>query len=533
MTREFAVISFLAFIAGTAFGQSTNAKPRFEAADVHPSAPTRSFKVYMTGGVLRGERYDLRKATMLDLIARAWDVDPDTVAGGPSWLNLDRFDIAAKAPEGTPREMLRLMLQDLLEERFGLVVKKDIRPVPAYVLSGGKGTPKLKKASGAGDRGCRGVPRAQKRDSGPNRVFACHGESMAAFAKDLRDLVGDYLTSPVFDSTGLKGEWDFEIKWTDRVQLAGAGSDGISIFDAIDKQLGLKLDYRKAPEPVLAVERVNEKPSANLPGTEGALPAPPVPEFEVADVKLSPPGTQANIDILPGGRIVVQGQTMKDLIKLAWDIDSDEMVAGGPKWWDTVRYTIIAKSSSAVGPGDGEYDADDLLPMLRNLLAERFQLRTHMEDRPLQAYTLVAVKPKLRKADPSNRAGCREAAAQAKDPRNTNPALSQLVSCTNVTMEQFAAQLQPMAGEYLQAPVKDGTRIQGAYDIQLSFSTAGFLRGSVAGPRAWNRKGAPEPTGGLSLFDAIRRQLGLKLEMQKRPVPVLVIDHVEEKPVGN
>lgn len=82
MTREFAVISFLAFIAGTAFGQSTNAKPRFEAADVHPSAPTRSFKVYITGGVLRGERYDLRKATMLDLVARAWDVDPETVAGG-------------------------------------------------------------------------------------------------------------------------------------------------------------------------------------------------------------------------------------------------------------------------------------------------------------------------------------------------------------------------------------------------------------------------------------------------------------------
>ncbi len=57
---------------------------------------------------------------MIDLITTAWDVDADTVVGGPSWLGLNRYDIAAKAPQGTPRETVRLILQNLLEERFGL-----------------------------------------------------------------------------------------------------------------------------------------------------------------------------------------------------------------------------------------------------------------------------------------------------------------------------------------------------------------------------------------------------------------------------
>src|SRR5262249_17377531 len=97
-------------------------QPRFEAADVHLSPPARNPYNYASGGVLRGERYELRKATMLDLIKTAWNVDPDTVFGGPNWLELDRFDIYAKAPLDTLPETVRLMLQALLRERFGLVI---------------------------------------------------------------------------------------------------------------------------------------------------------------------------------------------------------------------------------------------------------------------------------------------------------------------------------------------------------------------------------------------------------------------------
>lgn len=132
--------------------KATGSQPRFEAADVHLSPPANNPYNYASGGVLRGERYDLRKATMLDLIKTAWNVDADTVFGGPNWLEFDRFDIYAKAPLDTPPETVRLMLQALLRDRFGLVIHEDIslqdaigkqlglklekrrRPVPVLVI---------------------------------------------------------------------------------------------------------------------------------------------------------------------------------------------------------------------------------------------------------------------------------------------------------------------------------------------------------------------------------------------------------------
>jgi uncharacterized protein (TIGR03435 family) len=518
--------------AGAAFGQ------QFEAADVHPSPQTNSVNVYMTGGVVRNGRYDLRKGTMIDLITTAWGVDADTVVGGPSWLELNRYDIAAKVPQGTPHETVLLMLQNLLEERFGLVVNKDVRPVPAYVLTVGKGNYKLKAAEGSANPGCRGVPQNPAPGAVRYNVVECHKVTMEYFVKQMRDIAGDYLTSPVFDNTQLQGEWDFEIKWTNRAQLPAAGSDGISFFDAVEKQLGLKLDFQKAPGPVLVVESVNEKPSENPAGTAQALPPPPELEFDVSEIKLSPADARQSVRLLPGGRIEVTALTLKALISLAWDFNSDEFVTGGPKWWDSTRYSVTAKSASATGPANAmQADLDDLRPMLQHLLADRLQLKTHFEDRPVTAYTLLAGKPKLTKAaDPASRAGCREASALAKDPRNTTPALSRLLTCTNVTMEQFAALLQPSATGYLQTPVKNETGIEGTYDIQLSFSTAGYLRNAgrpAAGQQPGGDSGASDPSGGVSLFDAVSRQLGLKLEMQKRPMPVLVIDHAEEKPTDN
>ena len=86
----------------TASAQTVVERPRFEAAAVQRSATTTNPETVISGGVLRGERYQLSKATMLDLIRIAWNVDPKIVLGGPNWLELDRFDIAARAPAETP-----------------------------------------------------------------------------------------------------------------------------------------------------------------------------------------------------------------------------------------------------------------------------------------------------------------------------------------------------------------------------------------------------------------------------------------------
>ena len=86
---------------------------------------------------------------MVDLIATAYGEDGEKILGGPSWLDMDRFDIAAKAPANTSPETVKLMLQTLLADRFKLKIHTDKKPMPAFVLTLGKGKPKLKESDGS------------------------------------------------------------------------------------------------------------------------------------------------------------------------------------------------------------------------------------------------------------------------------------------------------------------------------------------------------------------------------------------------
>jgi uncharacterized protein (TIGR03435 family) len=285
---------------------------------------------------------------------------------------------------------------------------------------------------------------------------------------------------------------------------------------------------------VLVVDAVNDKPTDNPSGVAQNLPPPPPAEFDVADIKLSPPDAKPNGGLQPGGRIDVQGVTMKELIALAWDTNDDELVAGAPKWFDVTKYTLVAKAPTSIaGTADNlQIDFDDLRLMLRALLVERFNLTTHTEDRPVSAYTLVVDKPKLQRADPANRTTCINGPAPgAKDPRDANPMLNRLVTCQNMTMAQFAEDLPRIAAGYIKEPVVDATGLDGAWDFTLNFT--GVARLQAPGAAGAGALGASDPTGALSLFDALQKQLGVKLEMHKRPMPVLVIDHVEEKPINN
>jgi len=94
-------------------------------------------------------------------------------------------------------------------------------------------------------------------------------------------------------------------------------------------------------------------------------------------------------------------------------------------------------------------------------------------------------------------------------------------------MTQFAALLQGLAPIDVGTPVENATRLEGAWDFTLSFSSPQFLSNPATGDHA------TEADGAISLQDAISKQLGLKLEKRQRPVPVLVIDHIEEKPAQN
>jgi len=150
----------------------------------------------------------------------------------------------------------------------------------------------------------------------------------------------------------------------------------------------------------------------------------------------------------------------------------------------------------------------------------------------------VSVKPKLKEANPSTRTKC----MQKTVPTTGSVVPDRVVTCQNITMAQFAAQLQAIAGTlYLSFPVLDGTRLDGAWDFTFTFSPIPPNPGSSTNAptivpdalRPATPVASQNPLARTSLFDALERDLGLKLDAQKRLYPLLVIDHLEEKPRQN
>ena len=355
--------------------------------------------------------------------------------------------------------------------------------------------------------------------------------TMVRLADGLRGMAGPgYIDSPVIDQTGLTGAWDFDVGWTPRGQLALAGSDGVSVFGAVEK-LGLKLDFVKRPLPVIVVGSVNRQPTANSPDVAQSLPAGPS-EFEVADIKPSAPGTtQRRANFQPGGRLDLQGVTMKDLVTLAWDIP-DVMVAPGPKWLETDRFDVVASAPRDLVSGTA-VDIDTLRAMLRTLLVDRFKVATHTEEQPVQVYVLSLPKPqhKLKKADPSVRSGCKAATA-GPDVKISSVGVGR--SCQNTTVSQLAEKLPAFAPGYIDRPVVDATGLDGGWDFTFAWTGRGAfeMARAQAAPQA-GQSLSSTPDGSMTLFEAVDKQLGLKLELQKHPMPVLVIDRAEQKPSEN
>ena len=542
IVRSIARAVSLSILTFPIIGQSpATPLPAFEVADVHPS-PKR-LHAQIQGGSIHGDRYYLRNATMIDLISATYKVDPNSIFGGPAWLAFDRFDILAKTPPATSAENARSMVRTLLADRFKLIVSTGARPLPAFVLSAGK-TPRLKPAAAGEPGNCdyQQPPKDAPPATTSNIRFSCHNVTMQNFADFLRDVASPYLPRPVVDQTGLRGGWDFDIAWTYQIPK---DTDGVTIFAAVDKQLGLKLEQKTAPLPVVVVESVNETPTPNIADLDKILPPPPPAQFDVAIIRpYNPAEKHYTIDVDPSGRVTIQHASLLTLIYSSYDVNPGNIV-NKPKWLDSNLWDILGKAAtdSTAGPpipGSAPVlDMDEAKEMIRTLLADRFKLVTHIETQPSEAFALVAAGPKMKKADPTNHPDCHEGPGpDGKDPRIDNPLLNRLVSCQNMTMAQLADQLTRLAGGYIPAPVFNATGLEGAYDFTLSFSKKGDdTRTIPAPPSSGENAGATasDPTlGGMSFYDALQKQLGLKLEKRdKVPIPVLVIDHVEQQPTEN
>jgi uncharacterized protein (TIGR03435 family) len=156
--------------------------------------------------------------------------------------------------------------------------------------------------------------------------------------------------------------------------------------------------------------------------------------------------------------------------------------------------------------------------MLQTLLAERFKLAIHQEQKITAVFALVAAKGGLKL----------QAAAGSGQPKcGRGPGAEGLnhTVCTNFTMTDLAAWLPTrIAPSFIDRPVVDLTGLNGTYDIKLDW---------VPRPVVADAADGPDEAAGDTVFDALDKQLGLKLEERKLPLPVIFIDHVERTPTVN
>ncbi|HEX4002139.1 MAG TPA: M56 family metallopeptidase [Candidatus Acidoferrales bacterium] len=269
--------------------------------------------------------------------------------------------------------------------------------------------------------------------------------------------------------------------------------------------------WKQGPNPLtLVLERAT-------PETEWTIPAPPPkippmaadanPSFEVATIKPSKPGQPGKAFLVRGTEFSTLNTTLSDMIAFAYDVQQKQIV-GGPNWISSDKFDIQAKPDTPGSP-----NTQQVRTMLEKLLADRFQLKFHRDTKDMSAYVLTVAKngPKLAKSQ--------------GDP-NGLPGLffSQLgvLHVVNATMADFAGVMQTAVFD---RPVVDQTSLQGRWDFVLKWTPdeSQFSGMGVKVPPPSDAADAPPP-----LFTAIQEQIGLKLEAGKAPVPVLVLDHVEQ-----
>jgi uncharacterized protein (TIGR03435 family) len=249
-------------------------KPEFEVASLKLNKVSEGSPAL---GDQPGGRFVASRVPLRRLMQFAYRGNQDFI-GGPDWIDTDRWDIEARAPEGavprraspldvTKPDAMALMVQSLLEERFKLKSHQETRELPLYELTVAKGGAKIKLsedqtppaavvATGNGARGA-----AAPGDVRLNRSsIEAKGQSLELLAAALGALYAD---RPVLDKTGLKGLYDFRLQWTpDRGPSAAAAPQGPSLFDALEEQLGLHLSSGKGPLPVLIIDNV-QRPADN------------------------------------------------------------------------------------------------------------------------------------------------------------------------------------------------------------------------------------------------------------------------------
>ena len=253
--------------------------------------------------------------------------------------------------------------------------------------------------------------------------------------------------------------------------------------------------------------------------------------FEVASIKPnSGDDHRIGLQILPGGGLRTTGTPLRFLITFAYDV-RDFQVSGGPAWINSERFDIMAKGEGAAAtdaPVDPRQMTDaqmktasqQLREKLRALLADRFQLTIHHETKEQSVYALVVGK-----------GGSKLQVSESKANERRMMMGRGRLEGHGVPLDMLTSTLSNQLGR----PIIDRTGLAGYFNIKLEWTpdpgqgTGGPFGGPP--PPGVEAPPAPDPNG-PSIFTAIQEQLGLRLESEKGPVELIVIDHVD-KPSEN
>jgi uncharacterized protein (TIGR03435 family) len=240
----------VAVLAGIAL--PIRAQPQFDVATVKQSPPPAGDSYNINLGTIRNGKVTLTNTTLSDCIRFAYGLVSEDQISGPDWIKFKeiRFDIIAQAPPDTPGEELLRMLQALLAERFKLALHHEQRERSFLALAVGKGGSKLRPANS--DLGVAPGPMIL------GRIVSNH---MSMFS--LAALLSRFERQTVVDMTGLTGLFDLDLQWTSERIGAPTTDEKPSIYTAVQKQLGLKLEARKGPLDVLVVDFAQRVPGDN------------------------------------------------------------------------------------------------------------------------------------------------------------------------------------------------------------------------------------------------------------------------------
>jgi uncharacterized protein (TIGR03435 family) len=512
--------------------------------DVHPS-PYRAVIWYRTN--IGNQRFDMRDASILDLISLAYDRENGAILGGPAWIDFDRFDVIAKisslkeqppnsnpgAPQNAdnPYDKIRPVLKQVLTDRFHLTYHTEDRSLPGYIVTVAKEGAKLAEAkdpTAAGD-----YQVAEDKATPGLYVVTFTSETMEKFLK----LFG-VLPHPAVDHTGLKKAYDFTLKLA--FGQLKTQDDYVRVYtEALKQQLGLVATPGDVPQPAIVIDKVDRTPTANAPDVATLIPPPRDLEFDVATVKPAA-DTEPQQQIRPlGSQITFSSWTMRALMVEAWQLPTGAVIANRPDWFDVTKYTILVKLPPDIDARNVFRDRDLIDRMLQKLLVERFQIKYHWgEQTQADAYVLLPGTPKMKKADPNSRTSCGFGPPEGEKAVTSTPdsPFDQEFHCQNVTMDQFADVAQSLAGYEIKNRVPNKTGLAGSYDFTLFYTTTRKLRTQIAAATDAAKQAGDttvEPVAGVSLEDAIRKQLGLRLEKQPLTLPALVLDHIEQTPTEN